>query len=72
MPTSGVKRSDKLVYCRMGFHDAYHSRGLLGYDLVCRDCGLVRYRDVDPPEWARFDAMRGEGVYCPPPDDDDW
>ena len=31
--------------CKVGSHDAYMTRTLLGFDLRCRACGLMRYRD---------------------------
>ena len=43
--------------CKMGFHDAYMTRGLLGYDLKWRICGLVRY----PDGWAKYDLRHVDG-----------
>ena len=57
----------KAAACRMGFHDAYLTRCLLGFDFKCRVCGRVRYRDVDPSQWARHDGMRAQGIYLPDP-----
>ena len=37
--------------CEMAFHDAYMTRALLGCDLKCRSCGLVRY----PDGWVKFE-----------------
>ena len=48
--------------CRQGFHDAYLTGCLLGYDLICRVCRRVRYRDVDPPEWAKYERWRALGL----------
>ena len=48
--------------CRLGFHNSYMTRGLLGYDLACRWCDQVRYLDVHPPQWAPFDPRRGVDI----------
>ena len=44
--------------CLDGQHDAYLTRCLLGYDYRCRRCGMVRYFDVDPPQWAKENSYR--------------
>ena len=53
-----ILRRLRWAACQAGFHWAHLTRGLLGYDYKCRDCGLVRYRDVIPPQWARFTPGR--------------
>ena len=42
--------------CNVGFHDAYMTRALLGYDLKSRTCGLVR-TPMDGPSLIRGDRM---------------
>lgn len=63
MTASTEERRLKLDGCRAGFHEAYMSQCLLGYDLICRNCRRVRYRDVNPPQWDRFDRARGSTTY---------
>ena len=55
-----VPLSKRFDLCLDGEHDACLTRCLLGYDYRCRRCGLVRYYDVDPPEWARENAYRNQ------------
>ena len=40
-----------------------HACPINGGQGTCQHCKLVRYRDVDPPQWSRFDPMRGQGTY---------
>ena len=52
--------------CLEDDHDAYLTRCLLGFDYKCRRCGLVRYFDVDPPQWAKENGYRNqENRGCP-------
>ena len=47
-----------LTPCPDGQHDPYLTMCLLGFDYRCRRCGMVRYFDVDPPEWTVEDSRR--------------
>ena len=52
--------SEQLDLCLTGEHDPYLTRCILGYDYRCRRCGLVRYFDVEPPEWAKENSYRNQ------------
>ena len=42
------------IACRLGFHWAYESRGLVNwYDLICRNCRRIRV--IPTNQWARYE-----------------
>ena len=52
--------SEQFDLCLASDHDPYLTMCLLGYDYRCRRCGLVRYFDADPPEWAKVNSYRNQ------------
>ena len=61
-PVTGAEQLEisiaKSVACDLGFHDVFLTGCILGYDYQCRVCGLCRYYDVEPPDWALYEGGR--------------
>ena len=52
--------SEQFDLCLEANHDAYLTQCILGYDYRCRRCGMVRYLDTDPPQWAKETNYRNQ------------